>query len=340
MDIIDIPTLKEFVKDVVIGLEEPVMIVGETGCGKSEGIAQAVEEADAILCDIRLGQYDSVDMRGFPGVDKTTGLTVWHAPSTLPFVGNDLFPDDKTIVLFLDELTSATPPVFAVCYQLINEWRIGEHILKPNVRIIAAGNRAKDKGVVNRMPIPLANRMTWFECKTSVKAWCEYAQTQGVPAMFVAFMNYRKNLLHTFDPDKPENVIATPRTWMKAIKYYGSSMPLARKRSAMIGAIGEGQAMELWGFHDIWHKVLPIKTIIADPKGCDLPNEESMKYATAVSVSGAMNDKTTSPLYTFLKRMDPEYVILAWHLALARDKKLFEHDDMIDFSKRYRVVFQ
>ena len=109
MDIIDIPTLKEFVKDVVIGLEEPVMIVGETGCGKSEGIAQAVEEADAILCDIRLGQYDSVDMRGFPGVDKTTGLTVWHAPSTLPFVGNDLFPDDKTIVLFLDELTSATP---------------------------------------------------------------------------------------------------------------------------------------------------------------------------------------------------------------------------------------
>lgn len=41
------------------------------GCvvGKSEGIAQLAAENDAVLCDIRLSQYDSVDLRGFPGVD-------------------------------------------------------------------------------------------------------------------------------------------------------------------------------------------------------------------------------------------------------------------------------
>lgn len=340
MDVIDIPTLKQVVKRIVIDLEETVMIEGESGAGKSEAIAQAVEEAGAMLVDVRLGQYDSVDMRGFPGVDKATAQTTWYPPSTLPFVGNPNFPTDKVIVIFFDEMTSASPPVFANAYQLTNDHSLGEHVLMPNVRIICAGNRSKDRGVVNRMPAPLCNRMTWFELKTSVKAWCEYAQSIGVPPMFVAFMNFRKNLLHTFDSEAPAKVFATPRTWMKAVKYYQSDLPDQLKRSAMQGAVGEGPANEFWGFHDVWHKVLPIKTIMADPLGCKLPDEESMKYATAVSVSGAMNAKNTSTLYSFLKRMDAEYVILAWTLALARDKQLFEHDAMIDFSKRYRVVFQ
>ena len=339
MQTIDINQLKTIVKDVVIDLEEPVMIEGGTGIGKSEAIAQACAENDAIIVDVRLGQYDSVDLRGFPGVDKATGQTVWYAPKTLPFVGNDEFPDDKIIVLFLDELTSATPPVFAVAYQLINDFCIGEHVLKPNVRIIAAGNRASDRGVVNRMPIPLCNRMTWFGLGHSVQVWCEYAQSVGVPAMFIAFMNFRKNLLHTFDSEKPEKVVATPRTWMKAVKYYQSPMAHDLKVAAMKGAVGDGPVDEFWGFHDIWHKVVPVKTIIADPTGCPVPDEESMKYATAVSVSGAMKKSNMTPLYTFMKRMDPEYVILAMQLAVSRDKTLFEVNEFIDFSKRYRVVF-
>lgn len=340
MESINAKQLKKIVKEIVIGLEEQVMVEGPTGIGKSEAIAQAVEEAGGMLVDIRLGQYDSVDMRGFPGLDKATGLTKWHAPSTMPFVGNDKFPDDIPVVIFFDEITSATPPVFANCYQLANDWSLGEHTLKPNVRMIFAGNRQQDRGVVNRMPIPLCNRLTWYSMVPDVKAWSEWAQTQGVPPMFMAFLNYRGNLLHTYDPDKPERVIATPRTWMKAIKYYSSTIPDDMKRAAMLGAVGEGPAMEFWGFHDIWHKVTPIKSILADPVGCPLPKEEGMKYATAVSVSGAMTVKTVAPLFTFLKRMDPEYVILAWQLALARDMSLYEGPEMVEFSKRYRVVFK
>ena len=337
---IDAKELKAIVKDIVIDLEEQVMVEGPTGIGKSEAIAQAIEEAGGVMVDIRLGQYDSVDMRGFPGVDKATGQTIWHSPSTMPFIGNNRFPDDKPVVIFFDEVTSATPPVFANCYQLANDWSLGEHVLKPNVRMIFAGNRVSDRGVVNRMPIPLCNRLTWYSMVPSVKAWCDWGtETGAIPPMFAAFMNYRKNLLHTYDPDKPERIIATPRTWMKAIKYYKSTIPDARKRGAMIGSVGEGPAMEFWGFHDLWHKVTPIETILKDPKGCPVPEDEGMRYATAVSVSGSMDDQTTTPLYAFLKRMDPEYVILAWQLALARDKNLFDHPEMIDFSKRYRVIF-
>ena len=143
-----IPTLNptdmaDLIKHVAIKLNEPVMIVGRLGSAKSAITNQVARDLNnkaaldallgetntfdgCVICDIRLGQYESVDLRGFPGVNKATGFTVWHAPSTMPFVGNDDFPDDKIILLFLDELTSAQPSVFAIGYQLINERRVGE----------------------------------------------------------------------------------------------------------------------------------------------------------------------------------------------------------------------
>lgn len=367
MDTIDITGMKQAIKNIAIKLNEPVMVLGQFGAGKTAGAEQVVDELDsvealdalfgedrntfvgAMMADVRLGQYESVDLRGFPGVSKLTGLTTWHAPSTMPFIGNDAFPDDKLILLFLDELTSATPPVFAVAYQLINERRVGEHVLKPNVRICAAGNRDVDKGVVNRMPMPLNNRLTFFEAGVTVEAWTDWASNAmiellpgefiKVPPVLIAFLNFRKNLLNTYDPAKFERVVATPRTWVKAAKYYASDIDLELKVSAMKGAVGAGPTAEFWGFHDIWQKVTPIKSILANPDGIAIPEEASMQYATAVSVSGHMNQKTMEPLYTFITRMPAEFTVLAMHLATKRDEKLFGTKQFIDFGKRYRAVF-
>jgi hypothetical protein len=188
------------------------------------------------LCDIRLSQYDSVDLRGIPV--PHAGMTVWHAPITLPFKGNAAFSeDDVPIFLFLDEINSAAPSVAAVAYQLINDRSVGEHRLMDNVRVVAAGNREQDRGVTNRMPTPLANRFTHVEVDVDVNAWCWWAQEEGLPAEGIAFMQFRKNLLSTFDPAKPDKAFATPRSWEKALLYYADkSMPEHIKQAAMSGA--------------------------------------------------------------------------------------------------------
>ena len=308
-----------FVKHVAIKLNQPVMVRGRFGTGKSAIINQVARDLNnvealqallvdankysfieddgaeawgkftgTVICDVRLSQYESVDLRGFPGVSRETGFTVWHAPSTLPFVGNDEFPDDKIIVLFLDELTSATPPVFSVAYQLINERRVGEHVLKSNVRVVAAGNREDDAGVVNRMPMPLCNRLTWVESITDHKVWGEWAQSVGIDPVVIAFMHFKPTLLMTYVPGKAEKVVATPRTWEKAAAYYVDDMPDDIKWAAIMGAVGQGVAHEFRAFINVWQKVTSIKSIIADPEGVKVPVEADMRYATAVSVSGAM----------------------------------------------------
>ncbi len=363
-----------FVQHVAIKLNQPVIIRGRFGIGKSaitntvqrlldnKAAVEAllgdankfikyvvnddgeVEEREVtlkgcVICDVRLSQYESVDLRGFPGVNKQTGFTVWHAPSTLPFVGNDEWPDDKIIILFLDEITSATPPVFSVAYQLINERRVGEHVLKPNVRIVCAGNREDDQGVVNRMPMPLCNRLTWVEAISDHNVWGEWAQAQGIDPVVIAFIHFKPILLMTYEPKKAEKVVATPRTWEKAAAYYADSMPDDIKWAAISGAIGEGPAAEFRGFINVWRKVTPIKDIIKDPEGVPVPEEASMGYATSVSISGAMTVKTAGPLYTFLKRMPAEMCVLAWQLAGKRDPSLYRTPEFMDFTKRYRSVF-
>ena len=162
MHTIDHKQLVSFLSEVAFDLDQPVMVWGQPGVGKSDAVRQMAEAKGAVLVDIRLSQYDSVDLRGIPSVES--GLTRWNMPATLPFVGNPDFPTDRPIVVFFDEINGAAPAVAGVAYQLVLDRAAGEHKLLPNVRIVAAGNREGDKGVTNKMPLPLANRFAHLGC--------------------------------------------------------------------------------------------------------------------------------------------------------------------------------
>ena len=341
MQTISIPDLKDMITHVGVRQREPIMAWGMPGVGKSDAVRQAAKDHEAALVDIRLSQYDSVDLRGIPV--PHAGMTVWHAPITLPFKGNSEFeklPSDKPIFLFLDEINSAAPSVAAVAYQLINDRSVGEHQLLDNVVVVAAGNREQDRGVTNRMPTPLANRFTHVEIDVDVDAWCYWAQEAGLHAAGIAFMQFRKPLLCTFDPSKPDKAFATPRSWKKALTYYADAkMPDHVKQAAMSGAIGEGPAAEFWGFVDVWGKMPRMEEIEAKPDKVPVPDEAAMRYAVAVAVSGAMTPKTVPPFHIYLQRMDPEFAVLAWQLALRRDATVSATKEFIEFSKKFRAIF-
>lgn len=341
MQQISLAQSQQLVSHVTMRLNETTMLWGMPGVGKSDGIRQVAVQHGAMLVDIRLSQYDSVDLRGFPGVDHQTGQTVWHPPSTLPFVGNDAFPDDRPILLFFDEVNAASPAVAAVTYQIINDRRCGEHVLKENVRIVCAGNRETDRGVTNRMPLPLANRMTHVEVMLHPDNWCLWAQEAGLPIEGVAFMQFRPALLSTFDPSKPDKAFATPRTWEKALKYYADDeMPADIKQAAMAGAVGDGPSAEFWGFVDVWQKMIPFSEIMKDPKKAQLPekNDLSMHYAVAVNISGRMDTENADACHTYLCRMEPEFLTMAWTLASRRDNTVMHTDAFLDYAKRIKSV--
>lgn len=347
MHTINIPTLKATVSHIVFDEREPLMVWGQPGVGKSQAINQVCIDHKAVFVDIRLSQYDSVDMRGVP--DVQFGQTVWNPPSTMPFKGNSAFDETAPFIcVFFDEINAAQPSVSAVAYQIVNDRRCGEHELMDNVVIIAAGNREGDKGVVNKMPTPLANRFTHVEVGLDAGAWCEHAAEIGLDPIGIGFIQFRKPLLSTFIVDKGgtptvtlDKAFATPRTWEKALKYFASTtMPDAIKRVAMAGAVGTGPSEEFWGFVDIYSKIKDlVPSIMKDPESAKIPPERSFIYALSVALSGNMSAKTIGPIHKYLKRLDAEFVVLAWLLATKRDDSLFGTNEFMDYSKQYKAVF-
>src|SRR5512134_2714919 len=92
---------------VAEGHHTPVMLWGAPGVGKSQMIAQIAARNDAPVVDIRLSQMEPSDLRGIPF--RSGDLVEWAVPALLP----DPMRHGPRGILFLDEITSASPTVSA-----------------------------------------------------------------------------------------------------------------------------------------------------------------------------------------------------------------------------------
>lgn len=299
----------------------------------------------ATLCDIRVSQYESVDFRGMP--ESENKMTVWNLPSTLPFIGNPNFNSDPDhiIILALDEFTHGSESTSAVCYQLINERRVGEHVLMPNVFVIAMSNREGDKSISRKMSKALGNRFIHVEVVVSVDEFCAYAQKVGMHPMGPMFLRFKPEYLSTFMvPDNAGGLkvtdhinYATPRTWEKALKIYADPrIPKETKIVLMGGAIGVGLCAEFWAFeqaYDQLSKIIP--AIMKNPKTAPIPEARDVLMAVTVALSGSMTEKNADIIHTYYKRIDREYLMLGWIIAQKRDGNVRKTDAWLDFSKNY-----
>jgi hypothetical protein len=343
MQVINIITMKSMIHHLGVGKRRPLYFWGPSGVGKSEGIQQACQEHDGVMCDIRVSQYEGIDFRGIPDVQERK--TVWNMPATLPFKGNPKYEacdPSKPIFMFLDEINQGDPSVTSVCYQLIQDRRIGEHELLDNVVIIAAGNRDSDRGATNRWAYPLGNRGTHAELVADVKAWSVWAAATGKPASLIGFLNFRSELIHTFDSAKPTKVFATPRSWgFVAEDMEDPALPEDVRLASMSGSVGEGPAVELSGFLKIMASLRPIEEIIANPTKVPVSEELDVQWALATHVAGNMLKENADPLQKFLGRLEPEMVVMAWTLAINRDPDLTDTNAFLfDYSPKYRALFQ
>ncbi len=344
MRTININDLKSLIRHIAIRMDEPVFIWGPPGVGKTQALAQVAYEEGMLHVDIRLAQYDAVDMRGLPTREAGNNSTVWLPPVTMPFEGNTLFPTDKLILLTLDEMNTAAPYIQAIAYQLVNERRVGEHKLMDNVRVVAMGNREGDRGVTSKQPLPLANRFTHVELVVDRDAWIDYAVAVSLPEECVGFYMFRPALLTTFDPAKMDKAFATPRSSEKAWRYYGDAeLPLDVKQIAMAGAVGEGVAAEIWAFVKVWREVVKLlPEILKNPSTAKVPTEASMQYALTTYLSGvacenAANGKLKDVLPaidTYVGRMTADFQATFWSLSGRRDKRIMSTKEFSDFAVR------
>ncbi len=216
----------------------PIFLWGAPGIGKSSIVRQIAKERGIGFLDLRLTLLDPTDLRGIPFFDQESKKAIWASPAFLPD-GSE--PEG---ILFLDELNTAAPMVQASAYQLILDRQIGEYKLPEGWAIVAAGNRESDRGVVFRMPAPLANRFVHLEMEIDAKQWCRWAVKEGFEPSVVGFISARPDALFSFDAKSSHRSFATPRSWEYVDKILKSKPKSEQLMPLVAGSIGEDLAAE------------------------------------------------------------------------------------------------
>ncbi len=262
------------------GHHTPVMIWGPPGVGKSELIAQVAKQHSVPLIDIRLSQLEPSDLRGIPF--RSDNQVDWAVPNMLP---NEQRHGSAGI-LFLDEITSATPAVSAAAYQLILDRCLGEYRVPEAWVIFAAGNRQGDRGVTYSMPAPLANRFTHYSFDVNLDDWVLWAHQKAIDERIIAFLRFRPELLFDFDPALDPVAFPTPRTWEFAHhalnKFDTDTLILA---NALQACVGEAAGIEVNAFIEHLDN-LPDTEDIAQGKEVAVPKSIDLQYALASSLVG------------------------------------------------------
>ena len=191
--------------------KRPLFLWGPPGIGKSEVVAEVADELGGHVIDLRMAQMEPTDIRGIPYFNRDINKMDWAAPVDLP--DEELASQYPIVVLFLDEMNSASPAVQAAGYQLILNRRVGKYVLPDNVVIVAAGNRDSDKGVTYRMPMPLANRFLHLEMRADFTAWQTWAVNKAIHKDVVGYLSFAKQDLYEFDSKSSSRAFATPRSW-------------------------------------------------------------------------------------------------------------------------------
>jgi hypothetical protein len=297
------------------------------GLGKSALAAQIAEESNLQLIDVRLSQMDPVDLMCLPQID---GKKATYAPmNTFPIEGDSLPVDEsgnkmRGWLLLLDEFNSAPMAVQAAAYKLVLDRMVGQYKLHPKVAIIAAGNLATDKAIVNRISTAMQSRLIHLELHVDVKAFISWADAHDIDHRVKSFINWKHDALHKFDPNHNDYTFPCPRTWEFTSKLIKPMEKIEIKKLPLLaGAIGEGMAREFHAYTEVFDKIPDKNDILRDPKGITINPEPSVHFALCGLVGHHMTKANADKFMQFLTRLGIDFQVIALRAAIARNDDLF-----------------
>ena len=286
----------------------PVFIWGAPGIGKSSIVKQISKDKELEFLDLRLSLLDPTDLKGIPFFNAETKEGVWAKPSFLPSKSN------SKGILFLDEINTAPPAVQASAYQLILDRKVGEYELPDGWSIVAAGNRENDRGVVYKMPPPLANRFVHFEMEVDFNDWKAWAYSSKIESSIIAYLAYDKSMLFTFDATSNEKSFATPRSWEYVDSIVKSNIEAELMLDSVSGAVGREAAVGYLSFKKVM-KDLPDLNTILDGSLAELKDEDpKVIMALAIGLVNALlensKDEYIDNILKFSLQLPGEFSIM------------------------------
>lgn len=344
---------------------DATMVWGPPGIGKTFTIYDAAQQVAKRLSldpiyvkSLMLSTMDPTDIVGVPHRHKEFDYTQylplrWAWDASVEYE-QEMQRKDKAfkappMMLFFDDFPVAHQQVQAACFKLFHEGQAGDLHIRPNVFLIAAGNRPEDNAAAQEMPTAMASRFRHIYSKIDASEWLTWATKFGnIHHLIVGFIRGHKSSLHYFNATSPEKAFPCPRTWemcSTAIKEneveVADSVKGGKSRTTSLykvtsGIIGTGPATELHAYLDQTRYAVPAEEIIRDPHKAKVPKaaEIDALHATIAELEYHVkrNPKDWRPalIYSIRKEMMPEMgLVLATSTTDVIMSKL-EPDELIE----------
>ncbi len=315
--------------DILLQTDTPVFIHGSPGIGKSYIVNDIAQKNNLEIIDVRLSQLDAVDLRGIPTI--TNNQTVWMPPVFLPS------DENSKGILFLDELNSAPLSVQAAIYQLVLDRKIGEYTMPKNWRIVCAGNKIDDKGIVFKLPSPLINRMVHIVLEAKFDDFKAWAIKNEIHPFIIGFLGFRPDLLSSEVPSSSETnpAFCTPRAWAMLSNILKNSNDINKISPIVYGTVGYGAGIEFTSFVKVY-KTLPDIDAILEGISEDVPTEPSSLYAlTAALIEKYNNINQAKNLFTYSKELPVEFSVMLIKDLIIKDEKIAELEEFEEWLEKY-----
>jgi MoxR-like ATPase len=245
------------------GLTASWMLHGRPGVGKTEVVRTLADKIGADLIDIRLTTIEPQDLRGLPYYDHDRKQTVWYRPEDLP---DD---PDRPAILFLDELTAASPYLQPTVYGLLQERRVGRHLLPDSTFVVAAGNTVDDGAIAYEMGTALSDRLIHLQVQAKAGDWLErYAVDRAIHPAVTAFLRARPDLLDTTEDSirRGDIIACTPRSWERVSRIMNAVETRAMRDTMIAGTVGVAVGAEFMAVADEIATLVAIDDLIATPR--------------------------------------------------------------------------
>lgn len=318
------------------------MFRGDPGVGKTAIPNQVAEEADIPYFQTIVAQFDPGELAGLPFLGETlipTGKeievdgkkqaelrsetrAIRLRPSYLPDINN---PTQRIGVYNLDELPQAMLAGQNVMSQLVNEWRIGEHLLSRGITICCTGNKPENKAGTTTMPTHLRDRLMFIDIEPHIDDSLAHFTKIGVNPRIRSYLRQNPQKLHKFTTGADSN--PTPRSWVKMSSILGMTLPPVVRQGAFQGTVGSGEATEFETWLRVEDRMPDPDQVIADPTGAKVfgNQDADILYLLLASLADKATEKNVEAILTYIDRLpNKEFVGYFTQDAFGRDEKLLQ----------------
>jgi hypothetical protein len=347
---VSIGRLKPIIREASIDYNEPVLGLAAPGIGKSEvglqaagewakdtkrglwimGESPSEREGKVGFWETIWSQHTPEDIK-FPALKN--GEFVPQYSTELPLEGNEArFPAEGLWVH--DEITKVEPYLGKALMQLILERRLGTRRVLPGWRMVAFGNRVKDRSYAQVLAPPLANRFIIVNVEPNLDDWVGWALQNEVHPLGIAFLRFRPALLHKFDHKLyagGEMAFPSPRQWTRAFRFIG--MKDGDTRVALLaGCVGSAAALEFEGFARVWENLPSFSDICkTGGKGQKVPKDQATLLAVVTGLVTKTTEENAGNVFDYIKRLPGEYQMLYSKDLIRKDPLYAVHEAYNDW---------